>query len=63
MKKISLWTFLKHYLGLAFVMLLLYLVIEPSNSTSLPLVLLLGLPITAIMLFTGLDQKLKKHLP
>lgn len=63
MKKVSLQSFLTNYIGLVMVMLLIYVVLGPSQNTSLPFVLILGLPITAIMLFTGLDEKLKKHLP
>lgn len=62
MKKVSLQLFLKNYIGLVMIMLLVYLVLGPSEHTSLPFVLILGLPITAIMLFTGWDEKLKKHL-
>ncbi|RDW18653.1 hypothetical protein CWR48_10020 [Oceanobacillus arenosus] len=63
MKKVTLELFLKNYFGLVMIMSLIYLILSPSENTSLPLVMILGLPITAIMLFTGLDEKLKKFLP
>ena len=63
MKKVSFGSFLKNYIELALVMILIYLILGPSEYTSLPLVLLLGLPITAIIIFTRLDKKLKKYLP
>lgn len=63
MKKDLLFSFLKSYIGLVMIMLLIYLVSGPNDNTSLSLVLLSGLPITAIMVFTGWDKKLKKHLP
>ncbi|WP_077601881.1 hypothetical protein [Oceanobacillus sojae] len=63
MKKDLLFSFLKSYIGLVMIMLLIYLVSGPNDNTSLPFVLLSGLPITAIMVFTGWDKKLKKHLP
>lgn len=63
MKKVSLNAFLKNYIGLVMILVLIYLILGPSENTSLPLIILLALPITAIMLFTGWDEKLKKHLP
>ncbi|OJT53784.1 hypothetical protein BFP46_24730 [Bacillus licheniformis] len=63
MNKNSLMTFLKSYISLAAIMLLIYLILGPSKNVSLIFVITLGLPITAIMVFTGWDKKLKKHLP
>lgn len=63
MRKASMASFLKNYIGLATIMLLAYLVLGPNEHTSLPFVLLMGIPITAFMLFTGLDEKLKKIFP
>lgn len=63
MNKNSLIAFLKSYISLAAIMLLIYLILGPSENVSLMFVMALGLPITAIMVFTGWDKKLKKHLP
>jgi hypothetical protein len=63
MKKVSFGSFLKNYIELALVMILIYFISGPSENTSLPLVLLLGLPLTAIIVLTGLDKKLEKYLP
>ena len=60
MRKISIAVLLKNYIGLVAIMLLVYLVLGPNEHTSLPFVLLMGMPITAFMLYTGLDKKLNK---
>lgn len=61
--KDSLLTFFISYIEFVMILLLIYLVLGPSENTSFPLLMALGLPITAIMFFTGWDKKLKKHLP
>lgn len=63
MNKTSIMSFFKNYIGLVMIMLLIYLVLGSSKETSFPLLMLIGLPITAIMVFMGLDKKIKKHLP
>ncbi len=63
MKNVSLKLFLTNYIQLAMLTILLYVILGSSPNTSLPFILILNLPITAIILFTGLDEKLKKHLP
>lgn len=63
MKKISLVEFLKHYIGFVLVLVLIYFILGPSNGVSIPFLMLIGLPITAVMLFTGWDEKLKKWFP
>lgn len=63
MKKISLVEFLKHYIGFVLVLVLIYFILGPYNRVSIPFLMLIGLPITAVMLFTGWDEKLKKWFP
>lgn len=63
MKKISLVEFLKNYIGFVLVLILIYFILGSSNGVSIPFLMLIGLPITAVMLFTGWDEKLKKWFP
>lgn len=46
MRKISLGLFLKNYIGLVMIMLLIYLVLGPSENVSLPFVIMSGLPLS-----------------
>ncbi|KAB7667169.1 hypothetical protein [Bacillus sp. B1-b2] len=63
MKKVSWKVFIKNYIELIMIMLLAYIVLGPSENTSFPFFMIISIPITAFMLFTGLDEKLKKVLP
>ncbi|WP_110926740.1 hypothetical protein [Bacillus massiliglaciei] len=63
MKKVSWQAFLKAYIELELIMLFFSFILGPSEDTSIPVLILVGLPITAIMLFTGWDEKLKKYFP
>lgn len=55
--------FLKSYSGLVAIMLMIYLILGSSKNVSLIFVMILGLPITAFMVFTRWDKKVKKYLP
>jgi hypothetical protein len=63
MKKIPFKLFLKHYIGFVMILLLITFLLGSSNAISVLFLITVALPITAIMLFTGWDEKLKKYLP
>lgn len=55
--------FIKSYLQLNFVFLLIYVILGPLEPWSMLMVSLVALPITALITFTGLENKLKTYLP
>lgn len=63
MKNISLQSFFINYIQFAAILVLIYFVLGTNGATSLPFLLIFGLTVTAVIVFTGLDKKLKKHLP
>lgn len=63
MRKVTVKSFFKTYISFIVVMLIIYFILGPSGNTSIPLLMILAFPITGIILFTGLDEKLKRYLP